>query len=142
MKNTSIIQGGIFTDHRGKIAFVNDFDMTPIKRMYHIHQSDTSIVRAWQGHQKESKWFQCIQGRIMVKAIAIHDWQQPNKHPKIEEYIISDANSQILHIPQGYVNGFKAITENAILMVYSDATLEESKNDDIRFAVDYWDTKW
>jgi len=44
----------------------------------------------------------------------------------------------IIHVPGGYVNGFQAMEENSGLMVYSDATLQESMADDFRFGLDQW----
>ena len=53
MSEIKFIQGGISVDSRGMISHVNDLDMTEIKRFYIIHQKDTSIIRAWHGHQYE-----------------------------------------------------------------------------------------
>lgn len=39
------IRGGIAKDHRGQIRFVNDFDMSLVKRFYIIKNADTEIVR-------------------------------------------------------------------------------------------------
>ena len=53
----TIIQGGSYTDDRGTIDFVNDFHFEGVKRFYTITHPDTSIVRAWQGHTSNAKYF-------------------------------------------------------------------------------------
>ena len=62
MSEIKIIEGGIFTDSRGRISHVNDLDMSEVARFYAIHHSDTSVVRAWHAHQKEKKWFYVLKG--------------------------------------------------------------------------------
>lgn len=142
MKSTNLIEGGIYKDERGKIIFANDFDMTDIQRLYHIHQSDISVIRAWQGHRKESKWFHCIKGSFLVYTIAIDDWNAPSKDLEVEISFLNESKSEVLHIPGGYVNGFKALEKDSILMVFSDFTLDESKADDVRFDKNYWNVDW
>ena len=46
-----IIQGGKFSDQRGSISYVNDFNFTDIERFYIISNSKENPVRAWQGHK-------------------------------------------------------------------------------------------
>ncbi|MGB0863914.1 MAG: dTDP-4-dehydrorhamnose 3,5-epimerase family protein [Saprospiraceae bacterium] len=142
MKDTNLIEGGIYRDERGKIVFANDFNMAEIQRLYHIHQSDISVIRAWQGHKKESKWFHCIKGSFLVYTIPVDNWSAPNKELQAKTSFLNETKSEVLHIPGGYANGFKALEEDSILMVFSDFTLEQSKEDDIRFDKDYWDADW
>ena len=72
-----IIEGGVFTDERGTINFVNDFDLSPIKRFYVTTNYSTDIIRAWQGHQIESRWFYCVQGSLDVRLIKIDNCENP-----------------------------------------------------------------
>jgi len=46
--------------------------------------------------------------------------------------VLSDAEPAIVRIPGGYYNGFKTLTPGCRVMFFSDASLEESKNDDLR----------
>lgn len=46
MITAKIIKGNIFTDERGMLKFMNDLDMSPIKRFYSIQNANTDIVRA------------------------------------------------------------------------------------------------
>lgn len=137
-----LIQGGIHKDERGVIMHVNDFDVSLTKRMYHFHQSDTSIIRAWQGHKYEQKWFHCVKGSYEVKSVILDNMDSPSKELKPKSYILSDDNSQVLHLPSGHANGFKALVPDSILMVFSDMDVEESGADLVRYDLDYWESKW
>ncbi len=75
----TIIKGGNFTDHRGSMRFVNDFRFEDIKRFYFIKHPETSVIRAWQGHQFEKKYFYPISGRVVVALVKIYDFENPSK---------------------------------------------------------------
>ena len=51
MSEIAQITGGIAKDHRGQIRFVNDFDMTEVKRFYIITNKDTELIRGWRAHR-------------------------------------------------------------------------------------------
>jgi len=137
----TLIQGNIHKDHRGIVRFVNDFHFENIKRFYTITHPDTSTIRAWQGHKLESKYFYVTKGSFLINWIEIDNWVQPSKDLKINAHTLSDTQSEILTIPPGYVNGFKALEPDSTMVVFSDMSLEESKNDDYRFPIDYWEMK-
>ncbi|MEO5832339.1 MAG: hypothetical protein ABIR83_03080, partial [Nakamurella sp.] len=63
-----IIQGGEHEDARGRLTFFNDFDMKAVRRFYVIEHPDTAIVRAWQAHKKEQKWFYVTAGSFKIFA--------------------------------------------------------------------------
>lgn len=44
--------------------------------------------------------------------------------------------NEVLSIPPGYYNGFRALEEDSLLVVYSDASLEESSADDFRLSIE------
>ena len=136
-----VIEGGLHQDSRGIVSFVNEFDMTAVKRFYQIKQSNTELIRAWQGHQKESKWFHCVEGSFTINYVQPDSWNNPGGDESIEMSELNSHNPTILHIPNGYVTGIKANIPNSILMVYSDFTLSESQSDDFRFDINTWSFK-
>ena len=71
-----LIEAKTFSDHRGEIIFANDFDMSPIKRFYNIIQNDIDIIRAWQGHQVETKYFFVEKGSFVISWVLIDNWGQ------------------------------------------------------------------
>jgi dTDP-4-dehydrorhamnose 3,5-epimerase-like enzyme len=135
---SQITEGSLFSDNRGTIAFVNDFDLSPIKRFYRISHPNTDIIRAWQGHKIERKWFYCVKGTFEIKVIKIDNWDVPSKELNINTYILNSNNTQILAIKEGCCTAIRALENDASLVVFSDKTLEEAKNDDFRFDKNYW----
>lgn len=134
----SILKGGIFTDHRGSMRFVNDFRFGDVKRFYFIKHPDTTVVRAWQGHQFEKKYFYPIAGSFLVAWVKIDDFKNPSRDLLPEYHILSAENSEIISVPKGYANGLKALEPNSELLIFSDMDLEESVNEKIRFSADWW----
>ena len=140
--NHQIIEGNLFSDDRGSLSFVNGFSLKSIVRFYEITPKDTSIIRAWQAHKKESKWFYCSQGSFKVNLIKLDSFENPSQELPVFSYELSANNPQVLFIPGGYANGFKALTEDSKLMVFSDFELEGSKLDDFRFETNKWLNNW
>lgn len=134
----NIIQGGQFEDERGKLIFFNDFDMKEVKRFYIIEHPDSSIVRAWQGHKREQKWFYVISGSFKVLLVQPDDWERPSGDLPIEEHELKASGPQVLHIPGGYANGFKALQPGSKMMVFSSFTVNESSGDNYRFKKERW----
>jgi dTDP-4-dehydrorhamnose 3,5-epimerase len=140
-KQPKLITGGNYTDERGKLDFINDLDMSLIKRVYFTTHFDTDVVRAWQGHKIESRWFICVKGSFIIKLVAIDDWDNPSETPKTHQYTLSENEPAALYVPHGYANGFMALEQNAKLMIMSDYGLNEIDNDQVRFDQNKW-TKW
>lgn len=63
-----VIKGNIFTDDRVILKSVNDFNMTSVVRMYSI-EPKMGAIRAWQGHNIETKWFYVLKGSFLVKTM-------------------------------------------------------------------------
>ena len=57
-----LITGGKHEDSRGALRFVNDFDMSSIKRFYTISNSASSPKRGWILHHRETKYFFPLRG--------------------------------------------------------------------------------
>ena len=119
-----VIEGNLHRDERGIVKFVNDFDMTQVVRMYCI-EPKLGVIRAWQGHKKETKWFYAAKGSFLVKTIDMDTSERKEYHLKYTE-------SKVLEISGGHYNGFEAMEEGSVLMVFSDFGLEITKSDDYR----------
>ena len=136
-----IIKGRNYTDGRGQLEFFNEFDMSPIKRIYFTTHFDIKVIRAWQGHIIESRWFCCVNGGFNVKLVEIDNWENPSDDLKVIEYELTEEKQEILYIPNGYVNGFKALKADSKLMIMSNYGFNEIENDQIRFDQNKW-TEW
>ncbi|MFD1062567.1 WxcM-like domain-containing protein [Winogradskyella litorisediminis] len=136
----TLIKGGVFKDQRGKLDFFNDFDAKQIKRIYFTTHFDTKVIRAWQGHKVESRWFVCTNGSFQIKLVEIDNWQNPSNNLPIKEFKLSANSKQILHIPNGFVNGFRALEDNSQLMIMANYEFGEIENDEVRFNYNKWTT--
>jgi dTDP-4-dehydrorhamnose 3,5-epimerase len=132
------IKGQLFTDDRGEVGCVNDFDMSKIKRFYTVTNHRAGFVRAWHAHKKESKYVTVTSGSAIIAAVKIDNWKQPSKHLKIHRFTLSAKTPSVIFVPNGYANGFKTLTADTKLMFFSIATLEQSRNDDFRYDAYYW----
>jgi dTDP-4-dehydrorhamnose 3,5-epimerase len=133
-----LMTGGLSVDHRGEVDFVNEFDFKNIKRFYVVSNHKAGMVRAWHGHKYEAKYVYVLSGTALVGAVGIDNWENPSKEYKVHQFILSSKKPAILYIPQGYVNGFKSLTDDAKLMFFSTKTLEQTLKDDIRFDAEFW----
>ncbi len=127
-----VIKGDAFVDDRGTISFVNDFTFNDVRRFYTIENRDTEVIRAWKGHIKEAKYIYVVSGAAVIVTVQLET-------EKMQRYILSSHKLAILYIPPGYANGIKTLTGDTKLIVFSTLTLQESLDDEIRYAVDRWD---
>lgn len=131
-----LIKGGLSVDDRGKVTFVNDFDFSDVKRFYVVENHSRGFLRAWHGHEREGKYVFVVSGAAIVAYVPIRgEWE-------LNRVVLSADNPQILFIPPGNYNGFKTLTDDAKIIFYSTATLEESRDDDIRERADIWRGIW
>ncbi len=138
-----LINGGIATDDRGSVRFVNDFDFKDVKRFYQIENHRAGFIRAWHGHKIEAKYIYVPRGSALVGAVPLEYYNQidmpgvgliPGSRINEPNYVILSANNpKIWYIPMGYANGFKTLEPNTIVQFFSTLTLNEALNDDIRY---------
>jgi dTDP-4-dehydrorhamnose 3,5-epimerase-like enzyme len=134
-----LIEGRCAVDDRGAVAFVNEFSFSGVKRFYTVTNHSAGFVRAWHGHRHEAKYCTAVRGSFLVCCIGIDDWSNPSPDLPIDRFILSEANPAVLHVPPGFVHGFKSLTDGAKIVFFSTSSLEESLKDDIRFAARRWD---
>jgi dTDP-4-dehydrorhamnose 3,5-epimerase len=138
MKEPTLISGGRATDDRGALGFINNFQLSEFKRFYTVENHENGFVRAWHGHLKEAKAIIVLRGSALVCAVKMTDTTKPSKDEPVKRVVLTSSNTSALFIPAGYANGFKTLTADALVLVFSSTTLDESLNDDYRFAYDYW----
>lgn len=132
------IQGGVSKDHRGQIRFINEFDMTAVKRFYIIQNADVHLVRGWRGHRIEQRWFYVIKGGFVVQLIKINDWETPDKDLSVQQEILKADEMQILHVPAGYATAFRATDPDSELIVFADHPISHAILDDYTWPLEYF----
>jgi dTDP-4-dehydrorhamnose 3,5-epimerase-like enzyme len=138
-KEPTLIAGGRATDDRGSLGFINGFEISQFKRFYTVENHEVGFIRAWHGHLKEAKAIMVIRGSALVCAVKMTDTIAPLKTEPIKRLVLTAANTSAFLVPAGYANGFKTLTSDALVLVFSSTSLDESLNDDFRFPFDYWD---
>ena len=139
------LEGGIATDDRGSVRFVNDFNFDKVKRFYQVENHERGFIRAWHGHKNEAKYVYVPKGTAMIGAVRMpptlngEEVKSSAPTPTAEKFILSSNKPQVLYIPKGFANGAMTLEEGTIIQYFSTSTLEESLNDDYRFNHDKWD---
>lgn len=134
-----VIHGGVSTDDRGRVFFANDLDLSKCRRMYFVENFSVGTVRAWHAHRNERKWVMAVSGAALACCVRVDDWDSPSTDAFVHRYVLDSNLNAILAVPQGYANGAMSLASDTKLLYLSDAPLEASLDDDIRFPARYWD---
>ena len=136
MKKPYIVDQKIHSDDRGFfLPLTNNIDVQ-IKRVYVCGNYGRDVIRGFHYHKKEIKLFNIVRGS--AKFICIN----PDDPSKIFTFVLSERTPAILIIPPGYANGWMSLDDNTLLIGMSNATLEESIDDDIRYDPLKWGSVW
>lgn len=128
-----LLEGGLAIDDRGTLMFMNVFDIPNIKRFYVVKNHSKGFVRAWHGHKKEEKYVFVVTGSAIIGIVPMVGDEGAQR------FVLSADKPQVLHIPSGYYNGFKTLTDDTKVVFFSTTTLEEAKDDDYRLPADKFD---
>ena len=101
-------------------------------------RAQPNVPRGWVGHQREHKWFSVIRGEVLAAVVRPDEWSSPRRDLAVARFTLSAANPQVLHVPPGHATGSVQLTPEAILMIFSSGKIEDAREDDFRFPVDYW----
>ena len=134
-----LIPGGVASDDRGRVFFVNDLDLGPSRRMYFVENFAVGTVRAWHAHRNERKWVLAVSGAALACCVEIDDWDSPSPDADVHRFVLDAASPSILSVPPGYANGAMSLAPHTKLLYLSDASLDQSLGDDIRFPARHWD---
>ncbi|MFC3353420.1 hypothetical protein [Sphingobacterium zeae] len=132
------IQGGIAQDGRGSIRFVNEFDMSLVKRFYIIRNADTELVRGWRGHKIEQRWFYVLSGEFSLDLVKIDNWAKPDQSLPVHNIILKACEMKVLNVPNGYATAFRALEQDSELLVYADYPLSHAVEDDFTWPIKYF----
>ena len=133
-----VVQGEVHTDERGNLFYNNNFDATSVKRIYFIENKNTSMVRGWQGHKIEQRWFSAVTGKFKIQLLKIDNWKTPSKKLVSKEFILKATVLAILHIPKGYITCIQSLEKHSKLMVMADYAFGEIE-DEYRYPIDYFE---
>lgn len=132
------IAGGIATDERGSVRFVNSFEFSGVRRFYQLTNASPATARSWRGHKRERKWVYVAKGSAIVAAVEFDHDTHPSKNTTVHRFVLSEERPGILAIPAGYANAFRILKPETVLLFFSSSSVEESEKDDFPFPPDYW----
>jgi len=138
IERVEFIQGGVAGDERGQIRFVNEFDMSLVKRFYIIKNADTELIRGWRAHRIEQRWFYVLSGSFSVGLVKIDKWESPDPSLPIVNVVLNASEMRVLHVPSGYGTAFKALESGSELLVYADYSIAHASLDDHTWASSYF----
>jgi len=138
-KKPQLIEGGLSVDERGEIMFANDFTFEGVKRFYMVSNHKPGFVRAWHAHKKAGKYVLVVQGAALVGAVAIDNWEHPDKNAPIHRFVLSAHKPAVLYIPPGYANGAMTLKTETKIIYFATDTLVQAQQDDYRYPARYWD---
>lgn len=130
-------------DDRGFLAQIyqsTDGHMPPLKRIYIVGNFDKGTIRAFHGHHKEWKGFFVPTGAVQLVVVKETEGEKP------KSFFLAARKPEVLFVPPGYYNGWKALEDNTLLICLSSSTLEESLGDDFRkdpfaYGKELWEVK-
>lgn len=134
-----LIEGALAVDDRGTVSFVNEFDLAPVRRFYVVSNHRQGFVRAWHAHRHERKYVTVLRGAALVCCVPIDDWDNPSPDQPVSRFVLSELRPSVVEIPEGYANGFMSLTEDASVVFFASSTLEETREDDVRYPPRHWD---
>ena len=134
----TVVIGGRATDDRGALGFINNLNLSEFKRFYSVENHEAGFIRAWHGHVNEVKALVVIRGAALICAVKMTETVNPSKDQPVTRVVLSASNTSALLVPAGFANGFKTLTSDTLLLVFSSASLDESSKDDYRFPYNYW----
>lgn len=73
-----------------------------------------------------------MEGEFLIQAVSLDESQSEFTRFSIK---LSSTDLKIVNIPGGYYNGFEALKANSKILIFSDATTEQSKEDDYRLTI-------
>ena len=128
----NIIKGDLFKDNRGKLLSCNQFDMSHVKRMYSIENTNSNYIRGWKGHKIETRWFFATKGSIIINTILISDLEKAHPLPVINTFKLNEDNLNVLEVPPGFATSIKQYSNGDRICVFADYEIGVSDDEDLR----------
>lgn len=138
MNEPKVIPGGAAEDERGKVSFVNDFDLRDVRRVYRVTNREAAPFRGWIAHRVERKWFLPVIGRVEILLVALDDFDHPSPALPVLRHLLDEASPSVLHVPGGYAIGIRSVSPGASVLVFSDCLLGAIPDDTWRWPPETW----
>ncbi len=131
-----LIKGKIHSDNRGKVFHINNFNLSPIKRMYIIENINTEQYRGWKGHSIENRWFYCQIGEIEIQVTSLNSFKTMNS--EMEIFNLSESNLNVLFVPKGFATNIRQVKNKSRVVAMSDYFVAECDDDNLRWPSNFF----
>lgn len=129
-----------FIDERGKLVqiFEETKALPRARRIYIVKNWDKDTVRAFHKNFSETKCFFVVSGAVRFHLV--DDRPSSPTYRQQEKVILSAEKPTILIVPPEVHNGWKALTDDALLLGIADTTMAEHRDE--RVSHDSFGVKW
>jgi dTDP-4-dehydrorhamnose 3,5-epimerase len=140
IEGVKLVEVPRFEDERGRLIqiYEEEESLPKAKRIYIVKNWDKSTIRAFHKNFSETKYFFVISGT--VKFILVDDRPQSPTYRQQEKIILTSEKPAVLIVPPEIYNGWKALTDDALLLGIADTTMTEHKDE--RVSHDSFGVKW
>ena len=130
----------IFADERGKLVqiFEEARNLPKARRIYIVKNWDKTTVRAFHKNFSETKYFFVLSGA--VKFHLVDGRPSSPTYRQQDKIILSAEKPMALIVPAEVHNGWKGLTDDAMLLGIADTTMAEHKDE--RVPHDSFEVKW
>jgi len=119
-------------DERGKIMHMLRCDAPHFTKFGEVYFSTAypGVIKGWHEHTKQTQNYAVIQG--MIKLVLYDNRSDSPTYQTLMELFIGEDNYQLVTIPTGVINGYKAIG-NKTALVANCADLVHEPNEMLRY---------
>jgi len=129
-----------FEDERGSLVqiFEEGENLPKARRIYVVKNWNKDTVRAFHKNFSETKYFFVLSGT--VKFVLIDDRPKSSTYRQEEKIILTSEKPMVLVVPAEVHNGWKALTDGALLLGIADTLMAEHKDE--RVSQESFGVKW
>jgi dTDP-4-dehydrorhamnose 3,5-epimerase len=92
--------------------------------MFFIENLNPDIIRGWQGHLIEKRWFTCVKGKVVICVKEIENFENST----INQYILDENSFETLYIPNGFAFTIQSLIDRTKIMVLSNYYFNETND--------------
>lgn len=129
IEGVKLLEVPIFADERGKLIqiFEETGNLPKARRVYIVKNWDKVTVRAFHKNFAETKYFFVASGA--VKFHLVDDRPSSPTYRQQDKIILSAEKPTVLVVPAEVHNGWKALTDDAVLLGIADTTMAEHRDE-------------
>jgi len=140
IEGVKLVEVPRFEDERGRLIQIYEEkeSLPKAKRIYIVKNWDKNTIRAFHKNFFETKYFIVISGS--VKFVLVDDRPHSPTYRQQEKIILTSEKPAVLIVPPEIYNGWKALSNDALLLGIADTTMAEHKDE--RVSHDSFGVKW